>query len=185
MRSILLAAALVSLCLPALAKDDAKKQADVAEKRARIDAKAKGLLDKVLAQSPDATKLHGQAFGWAAFDDTKVAIGVSGGGGSGVAVEKAKGTHTYMKMGTVGVGLGLGAQNYEVLFLFENEKAFRSFVDNGWQGGADASAAAGDKGANAAASFHDGIAIFTVTDKGLIANADVSGTKYWKNDKLN
>jgi len=185
MRKILLAVALVSLCLPVLAKDDAKKQAEAAEKRSQIDAKANSLLERVLAKSPDAAKLKEQAFGWAAFDNTKVAIGISGGGGSGVAVEKAPGTRTYMKMGTAGVGLGLGAQNYEVLFFFENEKVFRSFVDTGWQGGAGASAAAGDKGANAAATFHDGIAVFTMTDAGLIANADVSGTKYWKNDKLN
>jgi hypothetical protein len=27
--------------------------------------------------------------------------------------------------------------------------------------------------------------VFVVTDKGLMANADVSGVKYWKNEKLN
>ena len=28
-------------------------------------------------------------------------------------------------------------------------------------------------------------AIDQMTEKGLMANADVAGTKYWKNDKLN
>jgi lipid-binding SYLF domain-containing protein len=36
-----------------------------------------------------------------------------------------------MKMGTGGVGLGLGGQNYQVVFLFQDEKTFANFVENG------------------------------------------------------
>ena len=161
-----------------------KKAENVAEKRAKIDASATEVVDAVVASSADAKALKDKAWGWAAFDNTKVAIGISGGGGQGVAVATG-GARTYMKMGTAGVGIGLGAQKYQVLFLFETKERFDGFVSNGWQGGAGASAAAGNEGANAAATFHEGVAVFTVTDKGLIANADISGTKYWKADKLN
>lgn len=160
-----------------------KKAEEAAAKRAEIDAEAKAVLDEALAKAEGAKALKEKAHGWAAFDNTKVAIGLSGGGGSGVAVGPAG--RTYMKMGTAGVGLGLGAQKYQVLILFETQEKFQQFVDGGWAGGAGATAAAGEKGANAAASFHEGVAVFVITDKGLMANADVSGTKYWKNDKLN
>jgi hypothetical protein len=29
------------------------------------------------------------------------------------------------------------------------------------------------------------MAIYQITEKGLMAHADIAGTKYWKNDKLN
>ena len=47
-----------------------------------------------------------------------------------------------------------------------------------------AGAAAGTKGAAVSTTFHDGMAVFMRTKKGLMASADVSGTKYWKS-KLN
>jgi lipid-binding SYLF domain-containing protein len=90
-----------------------------------------------------------------------------------------------MKMGTGGIGFGLGAQNYNVVFLFETRAAFDGFVEKGWQADASAQAAAGSAGANAEATFRNGVAVWQITDKGLMASADIAGTKYWKNDKLN
>jgi lipid-binding SYLF domain-containing protein len=161
-----------------------KKAAKHAEKKSEIDAMAKKTLHDVLEKSPEAKKLYDKSYGYAAFENLKIALGVSGGGGSGVAVTKA-GKRTYMKMGTAGIGLGIGGQKYEVLFLFESQKAFDSFVDKGWQADTSAQASAGDKGANAASTFKDGVAFYQITDKGLMASADIAGTKYWKNDELN
>jgi lipid-binding SYLF domain-containing protein len=162
----------------------AEKKDKNAEKRAEIDATAAKALQEVLTKSPSAKALYDKAYGHAVFSNLKIAIGISGGGGSGVAVPKS-GKRVYMKMGTAGVGLGLGGQKYQVVFLFENEKAFRSFVDKGWEADASAQAAAGSKGADAASTFKNGVAYYQLTDKGLMASADISGTKYWKNDDLN
>jgi lipid-binding SYLF domain-containing protein len=154
-------------------------------KRGKIDAEAKGALDEALAKSENAGALFAKAYGWAAFDNLKIAIGWSGGGGNGVAVNKTNGARTYMKMGTVGVGIGLGAQKYQVVFLFQDEKTFRKFVDKGWQADATAQAAAGTAGAGGQTGFVNGIAIYQITDAGLMASADIGGTKYWKHKKLN
>ncbi len=172
---------LVLFSVSALAAEKSDKKA---KKRAEIDTMASKALETVLSESPDAKKLYGNAAGYAAFENVKVAIGVSGGGGSGVAVAKS-GKRVYMKMGTAGIGLGLGGQKYHVVFLFENEKALKSFVDKGWQADTSAQAAAADKGANAGATFKNGVALYQLTDKGVMASADTSGTKYWKNDDLN
>ena len=152
-----------------------------AKKRAEIDSKASDVLSTVLADGKGAQALYDSSVGYAVFNNTKAAFGVSGGGGSGVAVAKS-GSREYMKMGTVGVGFGIGVKSYQVLMLFENSNVFENFVEEGWQGDSQASAAAGDDGVGAEASFHDGMAIFVLTKKGLMANADVSGTKYWKSD---
>ena len=154
-------------------------------KRAKVDETAKESLDEVFKGSDNAKQLYDNSYGWAAFDNLKIAWGFSGGGGNGVAVNKKTGARTYMKMGTVGVGLGLGAQKYQVVFLFQDEKTFKNFVDKGWQADATAQAAAGTAGVGGQTGFVNGIAIYQITDKGLMASADIAGTKYWKNKKLN
>jgi len=75
-------------------------------------------------------------------------------------------------MGTAGLNFGLGATS------------FKNFVDKGWQAEAGAYAVAGTAGANADPSFRQGMAVFTLTDGGLMLQADISGTKYWKSEDL-
>jgi lipid-binding SYLF domain-containing protein len=177
-----LAIALIGSFTLATAEEDSTK-ADV--KRSEIDSMADEAIGELTSSSKNAKKLLDQAYGYAVFDNLKIAIGVSGGGGTGVAVAKDGSERVYMKMGTAGVGFGLGGQKYQVLFLFQNEAKFRRFVDKGWTAEAGAQAAAGTEGASAETTFHDGIAIYKITEKGLMASADVSGTKYWKHKKLN
>jgi lipid-binding SYLF domain-containing protein len=141
-------------------------------------------LDKVLAGKAKAQTLFDTSYGWAAFDNLKIAVVLSGGGGNGVAVNRTTNQRTYMKMGTAGIGLGLGGQKYQVVFFFQTEQTFNRFVNKGWQADASAQAVAGTEGANAATGFVNGIAVWQITDKGLMASADLTGTKYWKNKKL-
>jgi lipid-binding SYLF domain-containing protein len=154
-------------------------------KRQRIDEVADFALKKVLASNPKAEGLFDKSYGWAVFDNLKLALVFSGGGGNGVAVTKGSGERTYMKMGTVGIGLGLGGKKYQLVFLFQDEQTFSNFVEKGWQADAQASAVAGNEGANVQTDFVNGLAVYQVTDTGLMASADIAGTKYWKNKKLN
>jgi lipid-binding SYLF domain-containing protein len=154
-------------------------------KRMKIDETAQGALDTLFAKSTKAQLLNENSYGWAVFDNLKLALGFSGGGGNGVAVVRSTGERTYMQMGTAGIGLGLGANSYQVVFFFQDELTFRSFVNQGWQADATASAVAGEAGAEAKTDFTNGLAIFQITDKGLMLHADIAGTKYWKNTKLN
>ena len=50
---------------------------------------------------------------------------------------------------------------------------------------ASANAAAWKSGVNKATAFIDGLAIYQMTDGGLMVNADIAGTKYWKDGNLN
>jgi len=154
-------------------------------KRMKINEMADEALNEVMNKNWKAQELFESAYGWAAFDNLKIAFLISGGGGNGVAIEKASGKRTYMKMGTAGIGFDLGGQAYQVVFLFQDEKTFFNFVEKGWKADASAQAAAGDAGANATTGFVNGIAVWQITEKGLMASADISGTKYWKNKKLN
>ncbi|MCH7780110.1 MAG: hypothetical protein IH848_04630 [Acidobacteria bacterium] len=156
-----------------------------AAKRTAIDQMARQTLQRLLNENATANELADHAAGFAVFDSFKAALFVSAGGGIGVAVNSSTGQRTYMKMGTAGIGIGLGGQSYQIVFFFETQAVFDRFVTKGWHADASANAAAGTKGANEVASFNDGVAIFQVTNKGLMAQADVSGTKYWKHKRLN
>lgn len=177
------------IAIPAFAQDDdaddPKDKTTVAEKRTAIDAMAKEALQTVLGGDESAKALYEKAYGYAVFDNMKLSFILATGRGRGVAVTKADNTKTYMRVGSVGLNIGLGGQKYQVIFLFENKETFDRFKDKGWEADSSASAVAGEKGANAEVQFRDGMAIYQITEKGLMLQADISGTKYWKDKKLN
>jgi lipid-binding SYLF domain-containing protein len=100
-------------------------------------------------------------------------------------VSKSSGKHVYMKMGTGGIGFGLGVNKFQVVFFFQDETTMSNFVEKGWQADAGATASAGKNAAEAKTNFVNGLAIYQLTEKGLMLNADIAGTKYWQHDKLN
>jgi lipid-binding SYLF domain-containing protein len=179
-RSLLLAMVLALGAGPALAQGDAKVQ----ERRQEIDTNAQATLDELLKTQSGVRDLYERAKGYAVFTVTKGGFIVSGGGGNGVAVNKAGGQRTYMRMGTGGVGLGIGGQRYGLVILFETADRLDKFVAGGWDSSATAEAVAGQEGVAVRSSFIDGVAFFQISEKGLMAHADVSGTKFWVNDEL-
>ena len=158
--------------------------AEATQRRLEIDSSAQQTLDGLLKSQAGAKELYDRAAGYAVFTATKAGFIVSGGGGTGVAVNKASGARTYMRMGTGGIGLGIGAQRYSLVILFETEAHLNKFVAGGWDSSASAEAAAGKEGVSVRSSFYDGVAFFQITDKGLMARADVTGTKFWVIEEL-
>jgi lipid-binding SYLF domain-containing protein len=179
-RSLWLAATLAFVFGTALADDSSK----AVKRRAEIDAMSKTTLDNVVKENADIKELYDKAVGYAVFKVTKGGFIVSGGAGNGVAVDKASGKRTYMRMGLGGIGLGIGGQRYEMVVLFENKERMDKFIAGGWDSSATAEAAAGKEGKAARATFYDGVAYYQITDKGLMAHADITGTKFWVNDDL-
>jgi len=163
----------------------ASRTADLEARREAIDTMAVDTMDRLFERTPTSRELYGRAAGFAVFDNFKVSLLLSGGGGVGVAVDKQSGRHTYMQSGSGGLGLGLGGQSYQLVLLFETREALARFADSGWQIDAAASAAAGTSGKAAAATFTREIAVFQLTNKGLVAQADVTGTRYWRARALN
>jgi lipid-binding SYLF domain-containing protein len=162
---------------------DGKSAADV--RRQEIDLNAQATLDELFEQKGNARALFDQAAGYAVFSATKAGFVVTGGRGTGVAVNKATGERTYMRMLTGGIWLGVGAQNYDLVLFFEHELQLGRFIQGAWDATTTAQAAAGTEGITYAASFVNGVAVYQITDKGLMAQADVSGTRFRVVDDLN
>jgi lipid-binding SYLF domain-containing protein len=156
-----------------------------AARRQEVDANAEATLNKLFSAREGSKSLYDRAAGYAVFSATKAGFVLTGGGGTGVAVDKASAKRTYMRMGMGGIGLGVGAQRYDLIILFEDEPHLSRFVTGGWDTSATAQAAAGKEGVTATSSFIDGVAIYQLTDKGLMAQADVSGTRFWVAENLN
>lgn len=162
-----------------------KKEAKREAQRQEIDKMAKETLDQLLAKSGKAKSLYDKSYGYAVFDNFKLSLILATARGNGLAMRKDSDEKTYMRMGSVGLNLGLGGQKMQVVFLFQDKRTFDNFVDNGWRAESSADAAAGKKGASAEADFVKGMATYQFTEAGLMLQANISGTKYWKNDKLN
>ena len=73
--------------------------------------------------------------------------------------------------------------------VFETQTAFDTFVNAGWELGAQATAAAQASGqggwAAGAASISRGVWLYQLTDNGLALELTAKGTKYYKDEELN
>ncbi len=155
------------------------------ETRKKIDTMAAKTLSLLFAERKQARDLYDKSYAYAVFDTRKFSILITTGYGAGVAVEKASAKRTYMKMATGGVNVGLGGQFFQLVFLFENKTAYQTFVNQGYEAGAGAGAVAGTASEDLNVRFHNGTAVFQLTEKGLLLAADLTGTKYWKDGDLN
>jgi len=172
--------ALASSLQLASAQDDTK----AARERREIDARAEESLSEFLALE-GAQGLFDRAQGYAVFRVTKGGFGASGAGGRGVAVDKRSSKRVYMGVGSAGVGLTFGVSRYDVVILFETSDKVAAFSNGGWDSSATAQAAAASKGANVGSTFFEGVAYYQLARKGLMASADVSGTRFFVLDDIN
>jgi len=165
-----------------------KNKKSPAEERAEVDKMTSKALSELYKVQPQARNEIANAKGYAVFGNFGMnLLLVSTANGAGKAVSGGKAT--YMKMFSGGVGVGLGVKKFYGIFIFKTTKAYNNFVEDGWQAGGQADAAAKDNkqgGAVAGAiSISPDISFYQVTKKGLAAQATIQGTKYWKDEDLN
>ncbi|MCW8895411.1 YSC84-related protein [Sulfurimonas sp.] len=140
--------------------------------------------------APEAREMLLRSYGYATFANFGVNLVLfSAEGGKGVAHNNKTGQNIYMNMASGGLGLGLGVKDFRAVFLFRDRKAFKTFVQSGWEANAqaDAAAKAGKSGGaiNAAITVAPGIRLYKLTQNGLAIQATIQGTKYWKDEDLN
>ena len=80
-------------------------------------------------------------------------------------------------------------QDVRVVFVFHSARAYMDFVNSGWEFGAqaDAAAKARNKGVSATGevSIDAETTMYTMSEAGLMAKANLAGTKYWQDQSLN
>ena len=160
------------------------------ENRAKVRKQSQEVLERLYAAQPSAKDAIANSKGYATFSKWGLTLGPVGGGiGKGLAVSMPSGSDTFMRYVEGSAGLGVGIKKYDLVFVFDTEKAYTDFVNKGWQAGARATFAAkrGEKGNayDGAGSVSNGVWVYLLTEKGLAAEIGLKGTKYYKDKSLN
>jgi lipid-binding SYLF domain-containing protein len=154
-------------------KNPFKKKTD--DQRSKEVDEAIGLLK---GKDPSIKEMFKKANGYAVFPNVaKAGIGIGGAVGKGQLFEGGKllGT-TSLKQASI--GFQFGGQTYSEVIFFETSKALEKFKSGKFELGAQVSAVAITTGAAAGAQFNNGIAVFTMTKKGLMYEAAVAGQRF-------
>jgi lipid-binding SYLF domain-containing protein len=160
------------------------------EEQAEVRKAAQQALDAVFKAQPAARKAVQAAAGYAAFSNFGMKILVAGSGtGKGMAFNNKTKAQTYMKMAEVQAGLGFGVKKFQMVWVFDTEKALNEFITSGWAfgGQATASAKAGDKGTayQGAVAVAPGVWVYQMSGDSLALEITAKGTKYYKDSDLN
>jgi len=171
-------------------KADKEKQAKADKERQEIRKTAKDILARLYKAQPSAKAAIEKAAGHAVFSNFGMKIFVAGSGtGKGVAVDNKTKKETFMKMVELQAGLGFGVKKFSLIWVFETPQTLSTFVNSGWELGAQTSVAAkaGDTGASlqGAIPVSPGVWVYQLTDTGVALELTAKGTKYYKDDDLN
>jgi lipid-binding SYLF domain-containing protein len=165
--SVVLAGLVLALARVSYAATDAELIAS-AQKTVALYSKA----------DPGMAAFMQSSAGYAVFPSIgKGAIGIGGAHGDGVVFERGRPIGR-TSMTQVTIGAQLGGQEYSEIIFFQTPAVLADFVKGKTSFAAQASAVALKSGAAASARYQNGVAIFTATTAGLMAEASVGGQKF-------
>jgi len=102
---------------------------------------------------------------------------VGGAHGAGLVIQGDK-TVGKTTLTQVTVGAQVGGQAYAEYIMFKDQAAFEHFTRGNYEFGAQVSAVAVTAGASVDASYESGVAVFTLANGGLMAEASIGGQKF-------
>lgn len=118
------------------------------------------------------------AAGYAVFPKAgKGGFVIGGAHGTGLVYEKGKLVGS-AKMSQVTVGAQIGGQAFAELVLFETAEALAQFKESRFEMTAQVGAVAAAEGVSKNAKYVAGVMVFTLANKGLMAEASVGGQKF-------
>jgi len=181
---VLMVLGLTACSTTPISKSDKEQQQD------SVRDMANKTLSQLYEKHPAAKDVIAKATGYAVFSDFGFKVWTLGGArGKGVAVNNATKQETFMEMLEFQPGMGFGASKFRVVFIFETAEAFNTFVNSGWEFGANAMADAKTKaegGALAGAvTVSKGVKMFQLNDEGAIVGVSLTAAKYYKDKELN
>lgn len=161
----------------------------VEESREDLRALAADTLQRLYSAQPRARQAVEAAAGYAVFSNFGMKVFLAGGGsGRGLAVNNQTREEAFMRMAEVQAGLGFGVKKFRLVWVFQTQQAFDSFVRRGYQIGGHASLSAQAKGVGgglaSAVSVSPGVWIYQLTDDGVAAELTVKGTRYYRDKQL-
>jgi hypothetical protein len=113
------------------------------EKKTNVRKQRDEMLADVYATKPELKVTIQKAAGYATFKNLNVnLLLLATANGYGMVVDNKTGKETFMRMASLGGGVGAGLKDVRVVFVFHDPALMKQFVDEGWQFGGQADAAA-------------------------------------------
>lgn len=152
----------------------------VAEKKAGIRQQRDELLARLYATKPEMKKAIKKAAGYATFSQVNVnLLLLATANGYGIVVDNKTHKETFMRMGSLGGGVGAGVKDVRVVFVFHDTNVMKKFVEEGWQfgGQADAAAKYKDTGVSAEQNVKGSVSFTDGTVSGGSSTSVAAGTE--------
>ncbi len=155
-----------------------KKITVVFPKDTKLQDETKDAMKELVAGNPEIETHFHSAYGFAVFHKiTKGGLGIGGAGGAGLVFDD-KTVIGESKLAQATFGLQAGGQQYMEVIFFEDQPALDRFTKGKVKFSGQASAVALKDGASVDIDYQDGVAIFTKTIGGLMAEASVGGQSF-------
>ncbi|MBL9129088.1 MAG: hypothetical protein JNL97_15670 [Verrucomicrobiales bacterium] len=150
--------------------------ADAAVEKLKPDVEAS--LERFKKADSGLGGLISAAAGYAVFPKAgKGGFVLGGGHGSGLVFEKGTLIGS-AKMSQFTFGAQIGGQSFSELILFETAAALEQFKESRFEMTAQVGAVAAAEGLSKNAKYVDGVMVFTLANRGLMAEASVGGQKF-------
>lgn len=152
MKPFLILALALAIASSAQAAIFGPKGGNDAEKRSHIRRQSDEMLTELYKVNPELRRVISQAAGYATFSQVSVnLLLLATANGYGVLVDNRARAETFMRVASLGGGVGAGVKDVRVIFIFHDPKVMKRFVEEGWQFGGQADAAATYQGAGVSA----------------------------------
>jgi lipid-binding SYLF domain-containing protein len=166
------------------------------EKRASVQKMRTEAMADLYKDLPATQGLVDRSVGYAVFSSIGTNLGlISSARGYGILKNRKTGQDTYMKMMSLGGGFGAGVRDFRAYFVFMDEGAMNSFVEQGLEFGGQANAIADEGGEAEAAidmsaaqnldSVQSKVMVFQITEAGIVGQATLQGTRYTVDEEIN
>ena len=181
---------MMAICVALPGGASAAGKASKDQQRAEVRKTAGETLARLYKVLPSAKSAVQKAAGYAVFSNFGMKILVAGTGtGKGLAVNNSTRKEVFMKMVEVQGGLGFGVKKFQLVWVFETPAGLDSFINSGWELGAQTTAGGAVSGQGVALqgamSVSPGVWVYQLTDTGVALELTAKGTKYYKDDDLN
>jgi lipid-binding SYLF domain-containing protein len=144
----------------------------------KLELSAAQAIIKAKDKDPALAKWFDAAYAYAVFPKVgKGAIGIGGAHGKGIVIRDDT-TVGNTSLSQITIGFALGGQVYSEFIMFKDQTAFDHYTRGNFEMGAQVSAVAITLGASKDASYDGGVAVFTITDGGLMYEASIGGQKF-------
>lgn len=152
------------------------------DETARDQAKGNTIVAEIIARFknnyPNINVFFEKAHGYAVFPTvTKGGMGIGAAHGKGEVYEKETLIGT-ASLTQVTLGAQLGGQTYSEIVFFKDKETLEDFKSGNFKLGAQASAVAATSGVSTDADYNEGVAVFTLSKKGLMYEASLGGQKF-------